>query len=278
MRLRQLTTLEEFRTVCALEHEVWGYTSSEDAVPVPMLIVSVKIGGLLIGAFDEADRMVGFVYSLPGVSSGRPFQWSHMLGVAADHRDRGVAWQLKMEQRRLSLARGLNLVKWTFDPLQALNAHLNFAKLGIVSNEYEEDVYGESSSVLHRGTPTDRLIAEWWLRAPRVEDRLAEVGRGSAPPAWDPAGLGVVNEVAPAGEWLAPARQDLSRSDDQLGVVIPMGFTEMQQREPGLARDWRASTREIFETYLSRGYQVVEFVLERAARRGVYALARNAER
>jgi len=283
IRLRRLTTIDEFRQVVALEHDVWGYTCSEDAVPVPILIVSVKIGGLLIGAFDEHDRLVGFAYSLPGVHEGRPFQWSHMLGVAADCRDRGVGWRLKLEQRRLALDLGVELIEWTYDPLQALNAHLNFVKLGAVVRRYERDVYGDSSSPLHRGTSTDRFIAEWWLSAPRVEEKL----EAAAPAPGVPEKVSRVfratteplaNTVTSRGEWIEPAGANLSLDAERLGVVIPTGFAEMQARDLSLARAWRAATREIFEAYLHRGYEVTDFALDRAARRGTYVLARNRER
>lgn len=271
MQLRELTTIDEFRQVVALEHEVWGYTSSEDAVPVPMLIVSVKIGGLVIGAFDGPGRLVGFVYSLPGVENGRPFHWSHMLGVSRDWRDRGVGLALKLEQRRIVLGRGLDLIEWTYDPLQALNAHFNFGKLGVLVGRYERDVYGESSSPLHRGTATDRFIAEWRLRSDRVVEKMKEA---------EPKGgsLAIVNEAKPAGEWIAPVRADLDMDADCLGVVIPTGFTEMQLQALPLAHEWRDATREIFEAYLPRGYQVVDFTLDRAARRGTYLLVRDRER
>ena len=182
MEFRTLTTVDEFRQVLALEQRVWGYTTAEDSVPVMMLLVSSRIGGLVIGAFDLRSSAspsvegrpacVGFAYALPGVRDGKPYQWSHMLGVDSDYRDGGLGWRLKLEQRRLVMASGLDLIAWTFDPLQAANAHLNFAKLGTVAREYHRDAYPDSSSALHAGTATDRLVAEWWLRSARVTERL----------------------------------------------------------------------------------------------------------
>ena len=119
-------------------------------VPVPILAVSVHSGGILIGAFD-GDRMVGFVYSLPGIKDGKPTQWSHMAGVLDSHRSAGVGYQLKLLQRERALSAGLDLVQWTYDPLQALNAHLNFAKLGVVVEEYAVNIYGESYEPAARG-------------------------------------------------------------------------------------------------------------------------------
>lgn len=266
--LRDLTSLDDFRAVVELETRVWGYTDAEDVVPVPVLVITVKRGGILIGAFDPAGRMVGFVYSLPGVKDGRLMQWSHMLGVVDSYRNSGLGHRLKLEQRARALEMGLDLIEWTFDPMQALNAHLNFAKLGVVVEEYEENIYGDSSSPLHRGTPTDRFVAEWWIRSPRVEQRLtagASIGQAvlDAP---------VVNGTRPAGEWLECASVDLTATGPRLLVEIPAGFTEMQARMPDLARAWRLNSREIFMHYLGRGYRVVEFLLDRASRRGWYIL------
>src|SRR5258708_21301029 len=143
MLIRDLTTLEECRQVAALEKEVWGYTDAEDVVPPPVLIVSIKRGGVLLGAFDEAGLMKGFVYSIPAVKDGKLTQWSHMLGVTRDAPDAGLGLRLKLAQRNRALAMGGDLVEWTYDPLQARNAHLNFAKHAVVVCGYGEDIYRE---------------------------------------------------------------------------------------------------------------------------------------
>ena len=135
MHIRPLTTLEDCRKVADLEKTVWGYTDAEDVVPPPVLIVSIKRGGLLLGSFDDAGEMNGFVYSIPALKEGHASQWSHMLGVTAEARSLGLGTRLKLAQREATLAMGLDLVEWTYDPLQAANAHLNFAKLGIVVEE-----------------------------------------------------------------------------------------------------------------------------------------------
>ncbi len=125
--------------------------------------------------------MVGFVYSLPGIQDGKPTQWSHMLGVVDEFRNEGVGYDLKLLQRERTIAMGLDLIEWTYDPMQAMNAHLNFTKLGVVAQEYGENVYGESSSPLHQGNPTDRFTAQWWIREPHVERRISSRGtRASA--------------------------------------------------------------------------------------------------
>ena len=121
--------------------------------------------------------MKGFVYSMAALKEGLPTQWSHMLGVTPDARDGGLGLALKLAQREHALRMGIDLIEWTYDPLQALNAHFNFAKLGVVVSEYEENIYGDSSSPLHRGTPTDRFVAQWALSTPHVQRRISPSGR-----------------------------------------------------------------------------------------------------
>jgi len=268
---RDLTTLEEFAQVVELERVIWG-PGYDEVVPVPILAVTVKRGGILVGAF-EGDRMVGFVYSLPGIKHGKPTQWSHMLGVVDQFRNAGTGRELKLLQRERTLGMGLDLVEWTFDPMQAMNAHLNFAKLGVVVEEYEENVYGESSSPLHRGNPTDRFVAEWWVREPHVVRRIAPAG-AIALRTSELADARPVNRIAPSGEWLESVDVELSIDTRRLLVQIPTGFTEMLARNPELALAWRICTRAIFTTYFDRGYKAVDFLLDRSARRGTYVLVR----
>jgi predicted GNAT superfamily acetyltransferase len=266
---RDLTTLEDFARVVELEREIWG-PGYDEVVPVPILAVSVMRGGILVGAFDD-DEMIGFVYSIPGIKHGRPTQWSHMAGVVEAFRSAGVGYQLKLLQRERTLAMGLDLVEWTYDPLQAMNAHFNFAKLGAIAEEYEVNVYGESTSPLHRGNPTDRFVAEWWVGASRVEERLG----GAAPLApvltVEPAG-----RSRPAGEWLEPAEIDLSLEAKRVSVEIPTGFSQMLTSAPELALEWRMATRSQFTTYFVRGYRAAEFFLDRPSRKGTYLLVKHA--
>ena len=272
MTIRDLATIEDCRAVAALEREVWGYADAEDVVPPPVLIVSVKRGGILLGAFDDSGTMKGFVYSIPSVKDGRLTQWSHMLGVVKDARDAGLGLRLKLAQRDRALAMGVDLIEWTYDPLQALNAHLNFARLGVVVEEYEENIYGDSSSPLHRGSPTDRFVAEWKLTVPHVERRIAAPGVGlirdaaivTAP---------LVNPSREAGQWLAPGPPSLGLDASRVLVEIPVAYSTMQLENPALALEWRMASREIFQHYFARHYRAVDFFLSREAGRGHYLLA-----
>jgi predicted GNAT superfamily acetyltransferase len=270
MEIRDLKTLDDFRQVVELEKEIWGVDYS-DVVCAPILAVTVKRGGVLIGAFD-GGRMVGFVYSLPGIKDREPIQWSHMLGVIDEYRNAGLGRTLKLEQRLRSLDIGCDLVEWTYDPMQALNAHLNFVKLGVVVEEYGINMYGESTSHLHKGTPTDRFIAQWRIREPhvvrRIESKSLAVLRTQ-----EAADAPIVNRTRAAGAWTAIGDYDVNRTERRMWVEIPTGFTEMQLEAPQIALEWRMATRAIFTAYFGRGYRAVDFVLDKAAGRGRYLLA-----
>ena len=165
--LRRCHGIEDFRACVALQKEVWNFTDAE-LVPLRMFVVADKVGGQVMGAF-EGNVMVGFALSLPGTRTGHVYLHSHMLAVRKDHRNSGLGRRLKMLQREEALARGIELIEWTFDPLEIKNAYLNIEKLGAIARRYNINQYGITSSPLQGGLPSDRLIAEWWLKSKRVE-------------------------------------------------------------------------------------------------------------
>jgi predicted GNAT superfamily acetyltransferase len=170
IEIRPLTTLEEFERCVVLQLEVWGY-SDGDLIPRRVFLVAQRIGGQVLGAFD-GGTIIGFAMALPGFRNGHAYLHSHMLAVLASHRNAGLGRRLKLAQREDAIARGFDLMEWTFDPLEIKNAHLNIARLGAIVRRYKPDFYGPSSSPLQGGLPTDRLYAEWWLRSPRVTKAL----------------------------------------------------------------------------------------------------------
>jgi predicted GNAT superfamily acetyltransferase len=268
---RDLKTLEEYAQVVELERVIWG-PGYVEVVPVPILAPTVLRGGILIGAFD-GNRMVGFVYSMAGIKHGRPTHWSHMLGVIDEFRNDGLGYRLKMLQRERALAMGLDLIEWTYDPMQALNAHLNFKKLGVVTNEYEVNVYGTSNSPLHAGNPTDRFVAEWHIRSPHVERRLSDASEPAVSlRSHDVAESEPVNVVNFDGAWPECANVRLDLDSRRVTVAIPTGFTEMLIQAPEVAMSWRMATRRIFTAYFERGYKAVDFSLDRASKCGAYLL------
>ena len=170
--IRRCEGLEELRACVALQKEIWNFTDAE-LVPLRIFVVAEKVGGQVMGAFAGSE-MVGFALSVPGTRSGHIYLHSHMLAVRKDHRNGGLGRRLKLLQREDALARGIELIEWTFDPLEIKNAYLNIEKLGAVARRYNINQYGITSSPLQGGLPSDRLIAEWWLKSRRVETLVAK--------------------------------------------------------------------------------------------------------
>jgi predicted GNAT superfamily acetyltransferase len=180
--IRSCKGQDELEACVQLQVETWGYDPT-DVIPRKAFLVWQKVGGQVIGAFDTdianspadggPESLVGFVLALPGIKfdSGEPraYLHSHMMAVKAGYRNRGLGVQLKLEQRKDALSRGIRLIEWTFDPLEIKNAFLNIHKLGAIVRSYFIDFYGVSSSRLQGGLPTDRLLAEWRLDSPHVE-------------------------------------------------------------------------------------------------------------
>src|SRR5579862_5475780 len=169
--IRKCHNLDEISACVSLQKEVWNFADAE-LVPLRMFVVAEKIGGQIIGAFDDG-QLVAFAVSLPGSRGGHSYLHSQMLAVRAEFRNAGVGRQIKLFQREDALARGFELIEWTFDPLEIKNSYLNIERLGAITRRYNINQYGITSSPLQGGLPSDRLIAEWWLRSRRVETLLA---------------------------------------------------------------------------------------------------------
>jgi predicted GNAT superfamily acetyltransferase len=166
--IRQLTKHQEFADAVRLQREIWGFQDVE-LLPLRLFIVADKIGGQVLGAFDRT-RMVAFSLCIPGLKPGNKFYLhSHMLGVLPEFRNTGIGRSLKLKQREYALGRGIDLIEWTFDPLEIKNAFFTIERLGAIVRRYVHNQYGTTTSHLHGGLPTDRLVAEWWIKSPRAE-------------------------------------------------------------------------------------------------------------
>jgi predicted GNAT superfamily acetyltransferase len=252
---RDLYTLDDFARVVALETRIWGLR--DECVPLTVFAASVPRGAVLVGAFD-GEECVGFTYSFPAISHGRVVHWSHMTGVLDSHRRAGVARRLKLAQRERVRALGLDRIDWTFDPLQAVNAHLNVRRLGALVEHYEVNVYGESGSPLHGVIPTDRFIAQWWLNSERVAARLGDEATAPA----EAAEALALNPTREQDRWTVcdwDAPLELAPS---VAVAIPPRFDAMLATAPDVALQWRLTTRRLFQGLLGGGYRVVDFVQE----------------
>jgi predicted GNAT superfamily acetyltransferase len=171
--IRKCRTLDEFQLCVALQREIWQESDLE-IEPVTAFVVAANTGGQVLGAF-EGQRMAGYTLAVAAIGDGVPYLHSHMAGVHADYRDRGIGRMLKLAQREEALSRDIRLICWTFDPLEFRNAYFNLNRLGAICRKYLPNFYGVTTSPLHRGMATDRLLAEWHLDCPRVMAAAAGV-------------------------------------------------------------------------------------------------------
>lgn len=246
---RPLASEADYAACIELQRRTWGRDFS-DAVPMSILKVTQKAGGIAAGAFSPDGRLLGFVYGLAGVRGGQVFHWSHMLAVDPGARDLGLGTRLKLYQRELLLPRGVERVEWTYDPLEARNANLNLNHLGAEPAEYVRDMYeGEMGSELAQGIGTDRFIVAWRIASEKVARRLAE-----GPP--DPAEIRRRFADAPA---IGPGQDPPLPDGPLVRVEIPANIQALKAADLGLARACRASTRRAFEHYLGRGWRVEAF-------------------
>jgi len=263
--LRPLASPEDYAACVELQLATWGESFGE-AVPGSILKICQKVGGVAAGAFEPGGRLLGFVFGLTGVRHGRLAHWSHMLAVHPAARDLGLGTRLKLFQRDLLLPVGVESVLWTFDPLEARNAHLNLNRLGAEVLEYVEDMYaGEMGSELAKGIGTDRFIVDWRIGGERVRRALA----GELPPDGERFGTAPLAGMAP------PAAGDELPEAPRVRIEIPANVQERKADDLEAAVAWRAATRRAFESYLARGYRVATFYRDRETGRCFYGLEKG---
>jgi predicted GNAT superfamily acetyltransferase len=259
--IREAETEPEFHEIEEIQKEVWGF-SDLDIVPAATLIATQWAGGMALGAF-ESERMVGFAYGFPAHEEGRLSIHSHMLAVKPQYRNLQIGFLLKLAQRARALEMGVTEITWTFDPLQSLNAHLNFAKLGVIARRYIVNFYGEAtSSPLHQGFGTDRLWVNWLLETEKVKQRIKHIEQGLKMEP-DLKSL-LINEASllAGREGDRPRLADLTKplSDDQYLIEIPHDATALKQRDPEAAVAWREATRAAFLKAIEAGFTVEDFL------------------
>jgi predicted GNAT superfamily acetyltransferase len=268
--IRDLRTFEDLKQAEEVEREVWGL-SDLDTTPLTLAIASKEAGSIWVGAFD-GPKLVGFAFGFLGMEHSRLILHSHMLAVLEPYRNWRLGYRLKLAQRERALAlriedgRAIDLrisdlqiheITWTFDPLQSKNAHLNFAKLGVVSERYKVDFYGpETSSVLHRNG-TDRLWVTWPVSSRRVQERLQ--GKDKRAEILD--ALSTLTPLVQFNGDGKPARTNLAAalSRQRIAIEIPSDISTVERKDPALAREWRLETRWAFTEALNAEFFVAEF-------------------
>lgn len=241
IEVRVLTTHPEFNAAVRLQKQIWGFEEI-DLLPVRLFVVASKIGGQAFGAYDQ-DRMVGFCLEIPGLKpGGKYYLHSHMLGVDPEYRNAGVGRVLKLAQRNEALERGIDLIEWTFDPLEIKNAYFNLERLGAIVRRYVPNQYGMTSSLLHGGLPTDRCTAEWWIASPRVRAILD-------------------------GGTNARAREPV-----EARISVPSEIANIRTNDLARAREIQLRISQEFEAAFKRDLAVIGF--ERSEAEGNYLLGR----
>jgi len=240
--VRHCHGLAEFGACFEIQRAVWG-SADADLTPLPVFVVAAETGGQVLGAFAE-DRMVGFTLALAGVRGRAPFLHSHMTAVLEAWHDRGIGRSLKLLQREDALSRGIELVEWTFDPLQIKNGYFNLVRLGAIARRYVANMYGVTSSPLQAGLPTDRLVAEWQLRSARVRRAVA-------------------------------ARPERKRAKARgrgkvVRIRVPAELAALRQTRPEEAARLQAEIRQEFEHWLNLGYAATSVTV--AGQGGEYLL------
>jgi len=270
IRVERISDPRLMRLAVDIQISAWG-SSCGDITPAHVLKAIAENGGLVLGAFD-GDKMVGFSWGFPVYSDPKPYFYSHQTGVVEDRKYRGVGFDLKRAQRDYVLRMGFDLIRWTYDPLQSLNAHFNINKLGVIARVFKQNYYGEIEDSINRGMPTDRFMAEWWIRSQRVSSR---VDRGYRPTMEEIfRSVRIDHVVSHTGD---PPRWEGYRvsSYREVGVVIPRSISRLRDMDRDQALRWRLGIREVFEHYINReGYIAVEF-FNLDERLGLYILTRR---
>jgi predicted GNAT superfamily acetyltransferase len=238
IQIEALTTERQFRDAVALQKTIWGFDEIE-LVPARVFTVATKVGGQCFGAYAEG-RLVAFCIALPGIKPGpKSFLHSQMLGVLPEYRDAGIGRLLKLRQREDALARGIDLIEWTFDPLEIKNAYFNMQRLGAIVRRYVRNQYGTTTSHLHGGLPTDRCTAEWWVSSERVRSIVN----------------GDPYENPPIVE----------------RIEVPVHISEIRRSDPKRAREIQAQVADHFESAFDRKLAVVG--VDRTPEFGTYLLS-----
>jgi predicted GNAT superfamily acetyltransferase len=264
--IRPLKTLEELKAVETLQRLTWDDPST--VIYQHMLISLVRNGGLILGAL-RGEQLIGFAISYLGLEapdSGRPAMAnlklvSQRMAVLPEYRDAGVGYALKLAQRRFAIEHGIRLITWTFDPLLSRNAHLNIRKLGAIGQLYYRDYYGSSDSPLVKLHSSDRLLAEWWVTSKRVEQRLNGERAALTLQQYLEGGAALLNPTGLSASGLPVPSEGVETPHSALVLFeIPTDYDAIASYDVGLARAWRAHSREGLEQLINNGYAVTDFV------------------
>ncbi|HRE49690.1 MAG TPA: hypothetical protein PLD47_18350 [Aggregatilineales bacterium] len=277
--IRPLARPEEFHQAEDVQRSAWHMTGERSIVPLNILLAIQKYGGLAAGAFDESQPeqpMIGFVLGFLGFTSGGAIKHcSHMLGVIPTAQKSNVGYRLKAFQRSYVLKQGLDLITWTYDPLEGMNARLNIGKLGCLARTYHYNFYGDWADGINQGLATDRFEVEWWIRSERVESRVERRGQVAFGTLAEAQGRGyqtILRAVPDKAGIVHPETDTIMVEGKGLIVEIPSSFQTVKLASMTAAKAWRGETAKLFTTLFAKGYAVVDFVRDEVGRCNAYLL------
>jgi predicted GNAT superfamily acetyltransferase len=275
--IRPLSAVDDFVQAEILQRDVWGMKDLTEIVPKDMMIIVQKNGGLALGAFNPENIMIALLFGFPGRTTDNHYKHcSHMMGVLPFYRHSGVGEALKLRQRDFVVSQGLDLITWTVNPLEGVNATLNFGKLGVICRHLYRNLYGEMTDGLNRGMPSDRFEVEWWVKSPRVEKRIFQKPTNSLSE-MQQAGAKFVNKTIFEQGIRIPKEIILSTDAPMLLFEIPADFQAVKIKSVNTALLWCDHARTVFEACFKNGYIVSEFISEtgKNERRNFYVLQRD---
>jgi predicted GNAT superfamily acetyltransferase len=263
--IRPVQRLEEYRTAEDIQREVWGLADAR-LTSSDIMIAIHKSGGLVLGAFDtepaEQPRMVGYLCSFVGLHpNGRVKHASHQLGILPAYQGRNIGYRMKLAQRDYVLAQGIDLITWTYDPLESRNAYLNIHKLGAVCNTYMSNAYGIMRDALNQGLPSDRFQVEWHIASDYVARRLEGQYTSPVPSELQRAQVPLLNADVPASPQAQP-HASVPTNHDYLLIEIPQSFQAIKMADMQQAAAWRQQSGLLLETAFVSGYTAIDLLIE----------------
>ena len=238
IEVKKINDIEDFKKIPEIQKSAWGF-DDWDIEPHHLMTRVQKYGGLVQGLYYNGN-LAGFTYALIGRWNGQHFIYSHMTGVLQEHQKRGFGFLLKKAQREEVLKMGYEIIRWNFDPLESMNTFFNFHRLGIISTEYENNIYGTGESGLHKGLPTDRLIATWDLKS----DRVAKKMKQKEPP--------ILENIS---------EKNLENFTRETAYIeIPRDIRSLKKTNMNEAFQWRMKTRRLFESAFQNNYVATDIV------------------
>jgi predicted GNAT superfamily acetyltransferase len=250
IQLKKIKKIDDFKKLLDIQKSAWGF-SDLDTEPHHLMTRVQKYGGLVYGLFTHGE-LAGFTYAIIGKWKGEYFIYSHMTGVKKEYQSRGFGFLLKKAQREEVLKMGYPVMRWNFDPLESMNAYFNFHRLGVMSTEYEKNIYGEGESGLHKGLSTDRLIVTWNLKSDRVVKKM--------------------KKKEPSIKEVISSKKLEQFTQETAYIELPENIRLLKETHLDQAIEWRRKTRRLFESAFKKGYVVTDIVFSKDKKRIFYKL------